>query len=204
LGDRYVEVPGGGFGDTAAVPPGQSNYQVLVGYEMPYERRLELVHKLSMPANAVVVLVPAGNIQVEGENLQDAGTQDAQGIQYQMYNRPGLAAGEELVLTVTGGVAAGGSVLSAGSDNTLLIGVGAFGLALVLVGGLLYLRSRNTMEEDDAADELPQADGIPEDRETLMDAILALDDQFQNGELSEGAYRTRRAELKARLQSLMD
>jgi hypothetical protein len=39
-----------------------------------------------------------------------------------------------------------------------------------------------------------------DDAETLLDAILALDDQFQTGELSEEAYRRRRAELKARLK----
>ena len=35
-----------------------------------------------------------------------------------------------------------------------------------------------------------------------MDAIIALDDQYQAGELPEDAYRQRRAELKERLQNL--
>jgi hypothetical protein len=33
-----------------------------------------------------------------------------------------------------------------------------------------------------------------------MDAIIALDDMYQAGELPEEAYRERRAELKARLR----
>jgi hypothetical protein len=39
-----------------------------------------------------------------------------------------------------------------------------------------------------------------EDADALMDAIIALDDQFRAGNISEEAYRQRRAELKARLK----
>ena len=35
-----------------------------------------------------------------------------------------------------------------------------------------------------------------------MDAIIALDDEFQAGKLPREAYETRRAELKARLAEL--
>ena len=37
-----------------------------------------------------------------------------------------------------------------------------------------------------------------------MDAILALDDLYQEGELHEDAYLQRRAELKASLREMMD
>jgi hypothetical protein len=40
---------------------------------------------------------------------------------------------------------------------------------------------------------------LPEEREALMDAIIALDDMYQAGELPEEAYRERRAELKEKL-----
>jgi hypothetical protein len=61
---------------------------------------------------------------------------------------------------------------------------------------------------------LAQADGVDSDREdpqtpefenkeTVIDAIIALDDLFQAGKLPEEAYQQRRAELKARLKELI-
>jgi hypothetical protein len=45
--------------------------------------------------------------------------------------------------------------------------------------------------------------GEDEDANTLMDAILALDDRYQAGELPEVAYKERRSELKARLRRML-
>jgi len=42
----------------------------------------------------------------------------------------------------------------------------------------------------------------PEDEDTLMDAIIALDDQFHAGNLPEEAYLERRAVLKEKLRKL--
>jgi hypothetical protein len=44
---------------------------------------------------------------------------------------------------------------------------------------------------------------IAETPEAIMDAILALDDQYQDGQLPEAAYKQRRAELKERLRNAM-
>jgi len=41
------------------------------------------------------------------------------------------------------------------------------------------------------------------DPEAVMDAIIALDDQFKAGELPESAYHQRRAALKAHLNELL-
>jgi hypothetical protein len=37
-----------------------------------------------------------------------------------------------------------------------------------------------------------------------MDAIIALDDLFKDGEIPEDAYHRRRATLKAQLQKMLD
>jgi hypothetical protein len=136
LGDRYVETPDG-FGDTVPIRPGSGTYQVLFAFEMPYDRKLELVHPLSMPVNAVVILVPEGNIKIKSDMLQDAGARDVQGTQYHTYNGGALAAGDNLRLTLTGKPASGPSV-GAGSSSNLVIGLSAFGLALILAGVWLF------------------------------------------------------------------
>jgi hypothetical protein len=41
-----------------------------------------------------------------------------------------------------------------------------------------------------------------EDEDTLLDAIVALDDVFRSGGLPEAAYRQRRTELKDRLKAI--
>jgi hypothetical protein len=43
---------------------------------------------------------------------------------------------------------------------------------------------------------------MPEDEETLMDAIIALDDQYRAGNLPEEAYLERRADLKEKLRKI--
>ncbi len=78
-------------------------------------------------------------------------------------------------------------------NQTLLIGVGALGLALILAGAWLYWRDRNHPEEEDEEDEF-------DDPESIMDAIIALDDLHRAGKLSDQAYKQRRDELKNSLK----
>ena len=44
---------------------------------------------------------------------------------------------------------------------------------------------------------------IPDDPDALMDAIIALDDLYQAGDLPEQAYRERREAMKARLKEVL-
>ena len=45
---------------------------------------------------------------------------------------------------------------------------------------------------------------VADKSEDVMDAILALDDLYKEGQLPEEAYLERRRELKARLKELLD
>jgi uncharacterized membrane protein len=71
-------------------------------------------------------------------------------------------------------------------------------LALIAVGVFLFLRDRRKPqdEEDDVA---PEPAG--ESAEEIMDAIIALDDQYRAGNISEDSYQKRRADLKAQLKA---
>jgi mono/diheme cytochrome c family protein len=201
IGDRYIEVEGG-FGDTVPIPPGSGSHQLLFAYDLPYKDKADLVQTMTMPTNAVVVLVPAGQYKVKGDSVQDAGTRDAQGTQYQMYNGASLAAGDVLRMTVSGSASSG--LLSGDSKNNLIIGLAVFGVALIAAGLWLYLRNRQARVVE-VGPGVPFAASEPasENPETIMDAILALDDLYQAGKLPEDAYRQRRAELKARLKEIV-
>jgi len=199
LGGRYLKTPDG-FGDTVPVRPGAGEYQVLVAYQMPYDKKLELTRPMSMDTKAVVILAPEESIKVKGAGIEDAGSRDVQGTLYHMYSGTSLPKGSELSLTVTGRPVSAGTAVSVNSNSNLIIGLGAFGVVLILAGLWLYRRNKPEDETENEADREVIAEN--ESAESVMDAILALDDLFQEGELPEEAYLQRRGELKARLKKL--
>ena len=89
-----------------------------------------------------------------------------------------------------------------------MIGLAALGLVLIGAGIWLYLRSQRDYDEDDFIDgddeKTTSVNDIPDDPEALMDAIIALDDLYQAGELPEEAYRKRRGVLKEGLREMLD
>jgi mono/diheme cytochrome c family protein len=200
LGGRYVQTPDG-FGDTTPIRPGSGNYQVLYSYELPYDRKLELTRIMDLPVQAVVILVPEQSVKIKGDKIQDAGTRDIQGMEYQMYNAPAMQPGEELQLSITGKPLESSPTFTTSSNTNLLIGAGVLGAVLVAAGLWFYWRNRPEPVEDE--EDLPEASSGEESQEALMDAILALDDLYQEGKLPEDAYLQRRAELKARLERAM-
>lgn len=198
IGERYIETEDG-FADTAPIRPGMGNYQVLFSYEMPYSRKLELVREMQLATNAVVILVPENGMEIKGDTLQDAGMRDVQGTMYRLYNGDAMAAGEKLDLTISGKMV--GEDLN--NTNGLIVGLGALGVVLVFAGVWLYRRnsaSGNVLEnEETEGEEEPE-----ETAESIMDAILTLDDLYQAKELPEEAYWQRRNELKERLQKVLE
>lgn len=202
LGERYVQTPDG-FGDTVSIGPGSGSYEVLFAYEMPYDRKLELEQVMSMPVDAVVILVPEGEIKIKSDDLQDSGSRDVQGTPYHTYSGSRLAAGDTLQLTLTGRPSSGSPGLAASSKTNLLVGLSVFGVALIVAGAWLYHRTRlsRALEEDENL--LPTDSAASDSPEYLMDAIIALDDLYRSGQLPEEAYQMRRAELKAKLKELL-
>jgi mono/diheme cytochrome c family protein len=197
LGERYISTPDG-FGDTASIRPGSGNYQVLFSFTMPYNRKLDLVQPISIPIDAVVVLVPEGSLKVRSAFLRDDGKRDAEGTIYHIYSGGNLSVGEELRITISGQPGASGFSLSGGSRESLLVGLIVFGLAFIFAGIWFYRHTR--LEELEEEEE--QALNAPESEEAVIDAIIALDDLYQSGGLPEEAYQARRAELKEKLKAL--
>lgn len=231
LGGRFIKTPSG-FGDTAVVRPGMGQHQVVFAYDLPYQRKLDLTHPVNMPVNAVVVLAPEDGLKLKSEQLQDAGSRDVQGVAYHMYTSERMEAGADLTISISGRPSGDGLGLVSGSSTSLVIGLAAFGLALVVAGVWLWKRAGGRgsggvgelgregagergswgageqggggagEQGGGGAGEGLKGEDAEEEREALMDAIIALDDMYQAGELPEEAYRERRAELKGRLKRL--
>jgi len=113
-------------------------------------------------------------------------------------------AGERLTFSVSGTPretdAFSTSAPGAASNQNLLIGAGALGIALILAGAWMYLRDRNRVE--DASIENREDDEF-ESSEDVIDAIIALDDLHRARKITEAAYQKRRAELKEILKGMM-
>lgn len=204
VGERYVEQEGG-FGDLAVIRPGASQHQVIYSYDLPYQGEFDFDHALDLPVDALIVMIPEDGIKLAGAQLTDMGSRDVQGIPYHTYSSNFIEAGSDLAIDISGKPSSRGPLVSLGSNSTLTIGLLAFGVALIAAGGWFYLRSRNGRadhQDDDIEASSPTIDG-GENVDTLLDAILALDDQYKAGEIPQDAYLKRREELKASIKDVL-
>ena len=199
IGDRYVQTADG-FGDLAAIAPGQSQHQLLYSYEIPYNNKVSINLPVPMAVNAAVVLMPQGGVNLTSSQFQASGSQDVQGTTYRLYTASNISAGTSLTMELSGAPNQATAAAAGTGNNTtgLLIGLGVFGLALVAAGfWLLRQRAARQLKADPEPEEILES----ETEESLLDAILALDDLYQAGKLPKDAYQQRRGDLKARLRA---
>ncbi len=207
LGDRFLQSPQG-FLDTAPVRPGQGQYQVMYAFDIPYDRKADLIQEFTLPIDAMIVMTPADGVKLRSDFLQDTGSRDVQGETYEMYTGDSLPAGRKLEYTLSGlpgDAGMLGFMSSSTSGTSLVVGLAALGLVLVGAGVWLYRRNARDLEPlgapEDFAEQAGEAvDQVYDDPETIMDAIIALDDLYAAGEIPEDAYLQRRSVLKELLK----
>ncbi|HEY3313345.1 MAG TPA: c-type cytochrome [Anaerolineales bacterium] len=214
IGDRYLKTSDG-FADTTSVAPGTNKYQIVFAVDLPLPkaglfggRKFELNQPFPFKVNGLSVLAPEG-VSVSGSNVTPGGLQDmGTGAKYQVFNAGSLEAGKSLQVTASGApLGTAQAATSVNPNQNIIIGVGAFGLVLIIAGIWMYWRERqraNVIDDDEEIDEEEtDNDGDGASMEEIMDAIVALDDQFKSGNIQEAAYKVRRAELKAKLKSTL-
>ena len=201
IGERYV-LTSDGFGDTINIRPGFGEYQTIFTYLMPLEGLEELSHRVTLPAEALVILAPEG-LKVKGEALQEGGVQNIQDVQYMIYSGGSLSAGDEIRLSISGSTPGLGISIENTSSTSLVLGLGMLGVVLIAGGVWLYLRNKAVNGEPEMVEDVsPIDDPDPDNVETIMDAIIALDDLYREGELPKEAYIKRRGELKDQLKGM--
>lgn len=186
----------------ALLPGADKQYGFIASYSLPYGRNLKFSQPFSLPVSSLTVFVPEG-VRLRGEQLTDAGTQTIQSQTYQMYQASNMASGSTLSLTLSGSPGApAGSTLN--RQTLTLMGIGLVGVLLIALGILLYLRDRKRFAIETESEAEPiEGDALGEDRDNIMDAMIALDDQYKAGELPKEAYEKRRMELKERLKGVI-
>jgi hypothetical protein len=141
------------------------------------------------------MLVPSG-VTVEGETLVDNGPHDFQGGTFNMYTSSSVNAGDTFSFTLSGKPASTAVNPDLTQNQNLLIGIGALGITFIIAGAWLYWRGGKPDKDpfdDDEDDEYG-------DTNSILDAIVAIDDLHREGKLSDEAYKKRRAELKNSLK----
>lgn len=187
----------------AMLPGADKQYAIITSFSLPYSRRLEFSQPFNLPVTSATIIVPEG-VKVRSDQLTDGGTQASTDTTYHLYQSSSLASGSTLSFTISGMPGdKSGFVLD--TRTWLMIGVAAVGLILIGLGIFLFLRDRKLRKmEDEFEDEEEddEEDALGDDRDRIMDAIIALDDQFKAGDISKDGYEKRRDELKDRLKKL--
>ncbi len=186
----------------ALLPGAEKQYGIVAVFTLPYDRSLKFAQSFSLAASSMTVFVPQG-MRLRSDLLTDAGTQNIQDQAYHLYQGESLAPGSSLSLTLFGkpGDSTG---LSPSRQTILLIGIGVVGVLLTGLGVYLYLRdrARSRGEEEENEDEVEE-DALGDNCDSMMDAIITLDDQYKAGGIPQEVYEKRRVELKERLKKLV-
>ncbi|MBA4419579.1 MAG: hypothetical protein C0391_00330 [Anaerolinea sp.] len=196
LGGRYIATEQG-FADTAPVMPGEASHQVLFMFDLPYTSRLKLSMPVSINIESINVMIPVGNIKLKSSQLEDAGMRENQGMSFNLFTGGAVAAGGSLEITVTGKSGTQNTTDSQGKVNPILLGPGIFLLAACGVGLYFYQQGKKPVAEGE------MADTNLKDKESVMDAIIALDLLHNEGKIMNGVYQIRREELKNKLKGMM-
>lgn len=184
-----------------AIPPSETPYGLIAFASIPKASELKIVQPALLPINSISLFLPEG-MNAEGTTLTDTGIQNLQGANFHVYTAAPVAQDTNFEFTLTGEPASISESPDITQNQTVLIGVGVLGVTLIIAGVFMYLRDRKKFaeldEEDD--DEVEDDDDRFEDSESIMDAIIALDDLHRAGKIADEAYKKRRAELTSALK----
>jgi mono/diheme cytochrome c family protein len=172
-----------------AIPPSETPYGLIAFASITRTREIEFSLPALLDINEATLLLPEGVI-AEGISLRDEGIQSFQNTNFHIYTAGKTTKGSNLEFTLSGrpkGTTKNANLLE---NQNVVLGIGAFGFALIFAGVWMYLRDKNKIATEDE----------DEDSESVLDAIIALDDLHKDGKISDEAFQKRRNELKSKLQ----
>jgi hypothetical protein len=185
LGERFVEWEGG-FVDTQPIPPGLTTSEVFFSYEIPYRDGVRLTRDFDVPVDSVVLLISeAGGVTPEGAGISSAGTLETSMGVALSYTAGPLAAGQPLAFNLVDRQTAAWN-----SGGWKEMAIGLFVLAAA-VGGAFWLWRSSTLPS------------LPAEANVLVEAIAALDADFEAGQVAEDTYWRERKALKRQIYGLV-
>jgi uncharacterized membrane protein len=181
-GEEYLKVSNGVVGDWQPILPG-SVHQVMFEYDLPFkgEKTIEFNAPVQIISAMVVVENGTKNIACTGMHLSNQN----------------MTLSEPVLLFTGVNIEAGGKLALHCYDKKnffpVVIGISALGFAVLVV--ILI-----AVEVKRKGKNINRAAGKGVKRNNLLDAVIALDDQFKAGEISAETYRDKREELIKKLE----
>lgn len=212
LGERYIPTDYG-FADTVSVPPGQDGYRLLYAFELPYQQKIDFTQQVLIPIRSIIVMMPVEEkyhqLKIKSDLFQEKGVRKIQGIDYRIYSGESLSDGDkmQMILLEADQIASFPKLLNQIFFNSavnfrLILGVVMLIVVLTISGIWLYkYRKLNKITEKQFNTLIMDVNQYDDPNE-LMDIIMALDDLYKAGELTQSAYQVRRSTLKMHLQEI--
>jgi hypothetical protein len=186
IGREFIELEDG-FGSMQPIGVNAST-QILFAFELPYEKSLDLDFELPLMVNASIFMLPSDVVKFSSDQLAFSGARDVQGMNIQTYSGGSMEAGSTIHTNLSGKIKTSTAIVQSGDTTSLIIGGSVLLVAILVV--IFYFRKKLTKDEA-----IEDQDPSEEDLDSLVDAVIALDDAFQSGEIPEVAYHNRRNEL---------
>jgi hypothetical protein len=196
LGERYLEREAG-FVDTEPVIPGNATVEVLFSYELSYQEGTQIERRFDVEVNSVVMLLAVEGMALRGDDLISAGTLSTQMGPAVSYTAGPLATGDSLAFAIASDpqatmgspsapvAAVGGLSPVRSAAREISVGLVALATAVVVVY-LLWVS--------------PGVPPLPEPARPLVESIVALEADFEAGQVSERDYQRRRRSLEQQLR----
>ncbi|NJM39547.1 MAG: heme biosynthesis protein HemY [Anaerolineae bacterium] len=192
-----VTISGTEFFYNDLVEPGERTTQMTVIYDIPYRDSKRITRQFDYPVSTWNVLLtemktPGTPLTVTG--LLNKGVQNTPNGNFILFaaEKP-VPANAPLSFDISGQPRA---VPQVGADRTS-IGFGLFALALAIGASYLVFTRVNKFRA-------AQTQPIKKQREQLLQALAALDGDFNDGKLKDEYYQRRRGELKDELREIWE
>jgi hypothetical protein len=191
--ERFLE-QGDRMLDTEPIKPGVATVETFLIYELPAPPEMSVRRTFDLPVQSVVLLVPQGEMSLQGAGLESGGVIDTETGPALSYTAGPLAAGEPLVFEIVAGSTSGALPPAVGVPSSRSpqreTAIGLLTLAVAVVG--VYLIWRH-----------PASQHPPVAARPLLEQIAALDERYGTGDVAEREYRRERKTLVRKIRALV-
>ncbi len=183
--DEHWVQTDGGIAYTEPISPGDIPLEIAFSYTLSFVEGMEVERTFPVQVASLGILAMGGDLAAEGDALTSGGVMDTPQGPVRVYTAGPLAAGEMIRFRVrTEPLQAATAPAAVPSRNpTAEVALGLVALAVAVVAAYVLLR--------------PLAPGpAPASVRVQIEAIAALDEEYQAGRLEEKEYHRRREALK--------
>jgi mono/diheme cytochrome c family protein len=198
---EVIQLADGSFADTFPLNPGSGGVNLVVSYDLPSEDEMSVERPLFYETTEANVIIPDRGVTLSGDGWVDQGLQEMPGGSFSSYTQTGITAGTDLAFTLNGRPetitdTTGNAIPSqANSVNELVVAGGV--LLIVVIAALVIVTRRDTDAYDEEEVEVEQAE-----IDSLLLAIVDLDEAYDAGTIEDEAYQAQRQKLIGELAAI--